>query len=368
MADVPTQDDLFLAGRREALLSPTRFEKAIIDTEGSDVHVVLRSSAAMGEEVARYIQTVLNDLSLATARGEALDRWVFDRYQLRRREATAAVVTLRLERSDVTSGFTVPAGSKFGTTTGEVFVTQVDVPFPAGEAGPLFVVAAAERTGRSGNVVAGSITQVVTPQEDPTLTVTNDESASGGTERETDDELRARAREFFVTARRGTLRAIEFGGTSTPGVAQATAVEVFQAETGLPGYRVTLHVADAEGQANGALADAVERNLDEFRALGVPVLVTPAVPQYVNIEATGLQFEAGANTQDVLQQAANAVLALVNGLAPSATLRRSDLLATLANIPQLIVPDGALVEPSGDLVPSTGTVLRTTRDRIVLKG
>lgn len=368
MADVPTQQDLFLAGRREALLQPTRFAKAIIDTEGSDVHVVLQSSAAMGEEVARYLQSALNDLALATARGEALDRWVFDRYQLRRQEATPAVVTLTLTRSDTSFGFTVPKGSKFGTQDGVVFVTQVDVPFAEGEGGPLEVLATSEKTGTTVNVAAGTITQVLTPQEDPTLAVTNDEPAAGGAERESDADFRARAREFFVTARRGTLRAIEFGGTSTPGVSKAKAVEVFQIETGLPGYRVTLHIADSEGQANKALADAVERNLDEYRALGVPVLVTPAVPQYVQIVAEGLQFEAGANTQEVLQQASNAVLALVNGLAPSATLRRSDLLAALSQVPQLVVPNGALKEPAGDLVPSTGTVLRTTRDRISLKG
>ena len=48
--------------------------------------------------------------------------------------------------------------------------------------------------------------------------------------------------------------------------------EVFQETTGIPGYRVTLNVSDPNGQANTALAEEVERELDEFRALGVPVL------------------------------------------------------------------------------------------------
>lgn len=368
MADVPTQRDLFLAGRAEAILSPTRFDRAIIDTEGSDVNTILNVAAAMGQECVRYLQVALNELGLATATGEALDRWVFDRYQLTRKEATNAVVTLTLTRSNTTPGFTIPAGSLFGTETGINYATQNDVSFADGVVGPLSVLAIADRTGVEGNVDDGEITQVITTLADDTVEVSNAEPATGGNEQETDDELRDRAREFFVTARRGTREAIEFGALQVGRVAQAAASETFEETTGLPGYRVLLNISDVNGQANTALASEVEESLDEFRALGVPVLVVPAVPQLINVTATGLAFEAGANTSDVLQNAANAVLALVNGLAPGATLRRADILRVLSDTSQLIVPDGALVEPSGDLVPSTGTVIRTTQDRISLSG
>jgi len=368
MADAPTQRDLFLVGRNNALLSPTRFDRAIIDTDGSDVNTVLNSSAAMGEEVVRYLQVSLNELALATSRGEALDRWVYDRYQLTRKEATNAVVTLSLQRSDGTIGFTIPEGSRFGTEDGVVFAIVNDVAFGAGVLGPLTVLATAERTGPEGNVSEGTITQVLTAQADSSLAVTNLQVAAGGNERETDDELRARARDFFVTPRRGTREAIEFGATEVGRVDQASAEEVFQESTGLPGYRVLLNISDPDGQSNAALGDEVARSLDEYRALGVPVSVVPAVPQFVNIAASGLQFTSGANTTQVLQNAANAVLALVNGLAPGATLRYADILRVLSNTEQLIVPNGAVSTPAGDLVPLTGTVIRTTRDRISLTG
>lgn len=369
MADAPTQRDLFLAGRREALLSPTRFDRAIIDAVGSDINIVFNVGAAMGEEVTRYLQVALNELGLATATEEALDRWVYDRYQLTRKEATNSVVTLSLQRSEAI-GFTILEGSQFTTEDGVVFTTLNDVAFASNQLGPLTVIAAATETGTLGNVAVGTVTVVGTAQADSTLEVTNPEAAAGGQDRETDDELRDRAREFFVTARRGTRSAIEFGALQVARVAQATAIETFQStdEGGLPGFRVQLNVSDPDGQANTALANEVELELDEYRALGVPVLVVPAIPQFEDIIASGLQFETGANTTDVLQQAANAVLAYVNGLAPGATLRRADLLRTLSNVDLLIVPDGALTQPSGDLVPSTGTVIRTTRDRIQLSG
>ena len=368
MADVPTQRDLFLAGRAEAILSPTRFDRAIIDTEGSDVNTIINVSAAMGQEVVRYLQVTLNEGNLSTATGEALDRWIYDRYQFTRKEATNSVATVSLTRSNTTPGFTIPAGSQFGTETGVVFATQNDISFGEGVIGPLSALVIAQRTGPEGDVEAGTITQVVTTLPDDTVEVTNPENATGGNNRETDDEFRDRAREFFVTARRGTRAAIEFGALQVARVAQATATENFEETTGLPGYRVTLNISDSNGQANTALASEVEQGQDEYRALGVPVLVVPAVPQFVDIVASGLSFEAGANTTQVLQNATTAILAFVNNVPPGVTLRRADIFRVLSETNQLVVPDGALKEPAGDLVPSTGTVIRTTQDRITLTG
>lgn len=369
MADVPTQLDLFLVGRSEAILSPTRFDRAIIDTVGSDVNTVFNVSATMGEEVGRYIQVSVNELALGTAEREALDRFVFDRYQIVRQRASNAVVTLSLTRTGNT-GLTVPAGSVFGTSTGINFRTANDVAFAANVLGPLEVLATAVQTGTSGNVSDGEVSVVVSAQADSTLAVTNPEAAAGGSVGETDEQLQARAREFFVTARRGTRAAIEFGALEVAGIEQASAIETFTSfdQDSIPGYRVLLSVSDANGQANTALASAVNESLDEYRGLGVPVLVVPAVPQFVDIVATGLQFSAGANTTQVLQNAANAILAAVNGTAPGQILYRASIVKALEDTTQLVVPDGALVEPAGDLVPSTGTVIRTTRDRITLSG
>lgn len=366
MATVPTQIDLFLAARREAILAPTKFDRAIIDVDGSDVNVVFNAAAAMGEEVTRYLQVALNETSLGTAKGEALTRWAYDRYQLPKKEATSAVVELRLQRAGST-GFTVAAGSIFGTATGETFATVTDVAFPSNSLGPYLVKAISQRTGTGGNVSVGTIVKVVSTFSDSTLTVTNLEAAAGGRDEETEDEFKIRVRDFFITARRGTREAIEFGALAVDEVAQASAAEITNPD-GDATYRVQLYVSDIAGQANTILATEVEESLDEYRALGVPVSVVPAVPQYVTIVASGLQFEAGANTAAVLSSAADALVALVNGLAPNITLRKADILKTLTDIDLLIVPDGSLTEPAGDLVPTTGTVLRTTRDRIELNG
>lgn len=378
MADVPTQLDLFDAGRREALLSPTRFDPSIIDVAGSDINILLNVSAAMGEEVARYIQSTFNELFLSTASGEKLDRWVYDRYRLTRYEAQSAVVTLTLTRSDTATGVSIPKGSTFSTAGGQVFETVVDAAFATGNAGPISVNAVAQRAGIEGNVAAGTINTVTASLPVQDIIVDNPNvldadgnvvtpgAAAGGRAAETDDELQERARQFFVNARRGTRTAIEFGAKQVAKIAQATAIENLNLTTGNAAFRVQLTVADSQGQANPALSAEVLESLDEYRALGVPVSVINAVPEYVNITATGLQFAAGANTAAVLSEARSAILAAVNGTAPGITVRRSTILAALEQVDLLIVPNAALTEPLGDLVPTLGTVIRTTADRINL--
>jgi len=368
VADFPTYDDLFDAGEREILTKPTSFNPTIVRTPGSDVNIAMAWSAAMAEEVARSAQLAFIETHLALATregGETLDRWVFDRYQLTRQEPQAAVVTLQLTRTEASEGVPVEVGSVFGA--GNVtFETVNDVVFSAGQAGPLSVLAVAQETGKQGNVAAGTVVDVVSTLDDSTISVTNPESAAGGSIGQTDDELAAAARDFFVNARRGTLAAILTGATSTSGVDDATAVEGLEITSGLPNFRVQLVIADSDGKANAALAQRVLENLAEYRCLGVPVSVVAGVPEFVEIRISGLQFESNTNTTNVLEETRNAILAAVNGLAPAKTLQANILETAMGQIEGLIVPKNSIIEPAGDLVPGDGGVIRTTKDRIRL--
>ena len=371
MADVPSFADLFDAGEREALILPTRFNAEIIRVEGSDVNVAVAVAAAMAEECARLIQASFNETHLSTAAdvgGETLDRWVFDRYQLTRYEAQASVATLVLTRTDTSTPVTAGKESLFGTPGGVVFATVNDVVFPLGSPGPFLVQAVAQQTGPTGNVEANSISEVVSRLEDTTITVDNPEPAAGGQDEETDDELAARARDFFINARRGTRQAIINGALDTPGVTQANAIENLDPETGLPASRVQLVISDREGTANAALSDRVILNLEEYRCLGVPVTVVAGVPQFVEIEVENLDFIAGANTSDVIDQVRSTIVATVNGLAPGEKLRRAVIISAIESVPQTLLDDSDLVTPAGDLVPDEGGVIRTTTSRVTING
>lgn len=337
----------------------------MVDIEGSDANIIVASGAAQGDEVAAYALALYQESFLGTAQGQALDRWVNDRYQLPRQEATPAVVPLRFDRGG-TVGFTIPANSLFSTEDGVDYSTIDDVVFAASQAGPLFVTANATQAGTGGNVPTGAISVVQDTFDDDTLTVTNEEPAAGGAEDEEDDAYRARARDFFLSARRGTRAAIEIGAQSVAGIQEATATEVLDPDTGSPFFRVQLLFSDLEGQGNQALGDLILLALDEFRGWGVPVTVVSATPQLQSVIATGLLFQAGFSTTTVLNNARAAVVAQINLLAPSETLRRAKILAALDTVDGLIIPDGALTEPAGDVVPNTGQVIRTQSELVSL--
>ena len=75
-----------------------------------------------------------------------------------------------------------------------------------------------------------------------------------------------------MNARRGTAAAIFNGCVTTPGIAEANVIEDLD-PNGSATFRVQAIVSDQNGQANSALASNVTDNLQNFRALGVPVIV-----------------------------------------------------------------------------------------------
>lgn len=371
MADIPTFDDLFQAGKFEILRRPTRFNSAIVDTPGSDVNIVCGCGAAMADDSSRFAQQVFNEVHLSTSirtGGEVLDRWVWDRYGLTRQEAQQAVATLSFARPSALTPVEIPAGTVVTTEDGQTFETVNSVVMGTGVIGPVSVTAFAQIAGQESKVEAGAINTIVSSLSDPNITVTNDEPAAGGGPEESDDNLGRRASDFFLNARRGTRRAIQNGCVTTPGVAQATVVEYLNTQS-IPNFRVGAIISDENGQANSALAAAVLERQEEFRGLGVPVIVIAGVPQYVEIVVDGLTFEAGANTTTIIDQLRGQVASQVNQLRPGRTLEVSRIVSALRYQDLVNVPDGAVISPAGDLVPSsTSGVIRTTRSRITING
>lgn len=371
MASIPTFDDIFDAARREILVAPTRFNPEIVDTEGSDVNVMISAGAGIGEEVARFVQASADEVNLRTAQergGEVLDRFIYDRYQLVRFETTPSVVTLTLSRTDTSNSETVQSASVFGTSDGQTFSTISDVPFGSGSAGPFQVIAEAEATGPLGNVAVNTVTEVISTFVNKTFLVDNLEPAAGGQDDETDNELATRARNFFINARRATQPALVTGALNTPGVAQATAIEKLNPSNGAPIFRVELIISDRDGQANQALVQRVRERLLEFRALGTPVQVIAGNPQFITVTVVNVTFVAGTNTTIVIDQARNAIVQAVNSLAPNDTLEQATLFAALKSTVGVLVADDSITEPAGDLVPSSGSVIRTETSRVTING
>lgn len=373
MATLPSRADLFNIGAAEIFLRSedrpvgSRLTPEEVFTSGSDINIVTAGAAAMADEAVNFLCQRIAELFLDGAEGEALDRLVADRFSptIRRKEATPAVVRLRYERVE---GDLLPAsedqGKKVRTENGTEFELKQVMSMPEGSTGPIFVVAQATGAGEAGNVTEGTITQFVDAPSDPFLIVTNPAVAAGGGPVETDESLRERARDFFRTARRGTVGAIEFGALTVEGVARATATEVVDG-SGRPTGVITLTIADINGQANTLLIDAVLRALLEFRAAGIIVDVLPSTPFFVQIRIKPSfreNFSVIIGTDDVKSRFVN----ISQRLEPGESLLLSELFEQIRRVPGAIATSDWIEEPADDLIGVQGQSFRIRLSDIVV--
>ena len=187
-------------------------------------------------------------------------------------------------------------------------------------------------------------------RSDATIAVTNQTQAAGGANAETDPAYLGRALGFLrTTIRRGVLGAIEFGATEVAGVTVAKAIEVVNPGNSLPAGAVQLVVSDDNGFSSGAIIQAVVDSLLSFRTAGIPVFVVGGSVVYQAVRWVGLEYAVGSDELQSQADIAAVTVAAAQFLAPSQTLRRSLLTAAAKTVPGVDVPDGALVNPPGDV-------------------
>jgi len=228
------------------------------------------------------------------------------------------------------------------------------------------VPARAIQAGKDYQVGTGQLVRFQSQPFDGTITVTNPEPAAGGEDAEDDDTYRERIRDFWQTAQRGTLAAIEFGARTVPGVVSAMATEALTSDP-RPARVVNLYIADSSGVASAALGAAVQQALDEFRAGGISVVIANSIPQIVDVQLY-LTFVANTDTTVLTQVIRANVTEYINSLGVGETLYRAGIFSVLQRFASagLIVSQDTVVIPTGDLVPGTGQTLRTRLENVVV--
>lgn len=367
--DILSRLDLYERGRRYVLTHARKIEATIVDTLGSDVNIFVGSMAFVGHAISRQLVRSVKDLLLRTAEKEGLDRYIFDRYQEKRKGAAPARGSVMFTRGTATIGSgTIPAGTKLLTLTGLEYITTSEATFGASTLVVSDVGIRAVQAGKAFQVGKNFVRKFHRQSEifDTTITVTNPLATAGGEDAEDDDVFRERMRDFWRTARRGTLGAIEFGARAVPGVESAQAVEALTGSA-QPARVVQLYIADGSGVASKELGDEVLTNLDDYRAAGIAVLPSLSVPQIVSVQLR-LAFKAGVETAILSLTIRTAVVEFINSLGANQTLIYKLLGALLSRYQDngLVLEQSEIVEPAGDLVPSAGFTLRTTLKDVVL--
>ena len=367
--DTPTRLDLYQIGRSYLLARSTKIERNIVDTEGSDANLFVGATSFMAGAVSTQLASRTAALFARSAEREDLDRLLVDRWTLPRKGAATALGTTKFYRTSAAAGAgAVLAGTKVGTTDGVEYITTTPALFGASS---LFALAdvRATRAGKSQQVGANRITRVLQPGGlfDPSIQVINDEATAGGEPRETDDDYRLRGVAAPRALARGTLRAIQEGATTTPGVASALATEVLDGDL-RPARVVLLYIADGSGIASRVLGLEATRTVNDYRAAGIAVLPALSTPFLIGVRLK-LAFTAGVSTATLSDTVRRAVIQYVNSLPTGAPLYRSNLSAILSRYQSggLLPQQSSIVEPTGDVYPPAGRTIRTTDALVTLE-
>ena len=359
--DLPTRLDLFKLGADYVLQHATKIDPAQVYVDGSDINLFTGITSQIGYQLVLNLAQKVNALMLDGAEDEDLDRYAWDRYQLTRKGASPAVGTIRIYRIVGGSAGTIDVGTKLATLSGVEYITTTTTSFGASTLSMTANVRAVQ-AGKSSQVGANTIRKFATPSAlfDASLMVNNDFATAHGEDVEDDPDFRTRIRDFWKTVRRGVVGAIAYGARAVPGVVSAAAVEVTTLG-GSPARVVMLYIADSSGIASAAKAQEVLDSLLEYRACGIQVVIVTAMPQILDITLR-LAFVQGVDTVNLTETIRNAIVEFVNTLPVSGLLSRAQLYSMLQRYVAegLIVTDGTLVAPVGDVVPLPGNTIRTT--------
>ena len=207
------------------------------------------------------------------------------------------------------SGTTIPAGFKFAapaTADTPAIEYQTTEKYTIGEDGTVRVQITAVEAGPKGNVPANTVTLMMTPIKGIT-SITNEANITGGTEVESDDELRNRIMEIDAASEAsfvGSDGDYKRWAEDVPGMGTALVMP----EWAGPGT-VKVVVIDANGQpANTAIIAAVYDNimspgdrLQRKAPIGATVTIEAPTAKELNYTFT-LELKAGENQEIVLER------------------------------------------------------------------
>ncbi len=323
--------------------------------KGGDMALRLRAASVQLESLWDQQAWLQRQCFPQTAEGEHLDYHARMRALERLGAARAkGSVTFRLGNA-LTAETVIPAGSLCLTAGGISVVTLESGSIPAGETA-VTVAAEATEAGVKGNLPAGS---VVTMSAYPTGAVecTNAEAFTGGSDEESDDQLRRRILDSYKRLPNGANAAwYESRVLDMDGVA---AVYVTPRARGIG--TVDIIIASEGGIPSVELLETVQSRLDEQREICVDIQVLAPEEREVDITLS-IAAEEGYEFEQVRNRVESGLRGFFNG----DQLGKGVLLAQLAAVVYGVegVANYAFSQPVADVAGSV-TVLPTLGELIV---
>lgn len=297
MAELPTPDELRkeIEGSLRTSLDPNG-TGAVNLRAGSDNAAYVSVVTLLGGRLIAYSANRVAARSPFDATGDDLEDIGRDLFEIKKKGAQRSTGRLYLQRTGILAT-SIPLGQRFlvpadENETAVTFEATETVPVGAGELKAKVRVRCTVE-GEVGNVALARVTNIPDQMADTTWSLfvpiggdaildglTSPEVIGGGRESETDSEFQTRVlqRSLDDSRQRGTARAVLAGAMTVASVAFATAIEPRDGT-------ILLFVGDRNYGLSVEMQLAVETALEEYRCLGIPVIVRPYSVQLVPVRA-----------------------------------------------------------------------------------
>lgn len=359
MTTAPSWQDYYDIGRSTL---QTRRPRLVL-YQGDVTDAVLCATASACSMLTAYGANRFLAAFLDGAAGDDLTNLARDR-GVERDLGDESIGTVTFSRISFSIGAgTIPAGTRIASdpdSSGNfsTFTTQIDVVFGPTDLSKS-VNATCTKVGLAGNVASGTVIRILDSIFDVSITVTNAVRFAGGSEIESDPDLRDRVRGFFLTQARGTVDALVYGAKTVAGVKRVAVIPDY--DTGI----VTVYVSDADGNANSAMTDAVQSELENHWAAAGDVIVVVGAVLVIEAIDISLTVKTGVDVNSLLDRVRQAVVSRVARLNPGETLYRDMISAAARDVDKDSILSVVVNTPPANIAPSTGQVLRTNTASVI---
>ena len=295
--------------------------------EVSDAGIMLRLLAGELFSLNADIDWLKRAMFISTAQGEALELHARQR-GIERRTGSKAVGTILVRvDSPLEYDVVIPRGTVFSTSDGALrYISATEAIIYSGT-GSTFVDVEAQYTGRRYNIESGLITTVVTYFSSG-ISVTNSSAFTGGSDDETDAQLRERLISSFSKLSNGLNYAYyKKLAESVDGVYSANVSEIQQGSR-----TMNVYVAGKGAAADNSTIAEVQSLMNENRIPGVYIMVVSAILTSKNV-SVALTIKNGYSVPKTLSTVTAAIREHFEGMRVGQSFIAAELGAKIIAVP-----------------------------------
>ena len=279
---------------------------------GSVILTLLEGFSLTLADLYLKVEEAKANFYIQTAVGDFLDKRAedFGLFRKQGEKATNPTVTFSRQVAAI-SDIPIPEGTTFATPPdaqgGRLnYLTTEDGVLTTGNTS-VNIAAIASETGESYNISAGEPLEI-TSSLDAIDSVSISTSFSGGTNTESDDELRERLKLFIASLGKATKQALRSTALNVAGVRFAKVVE-----SGTNDGIVTMYIDDGGGGASSTLINQVRDAEENTRAAGIILNIYGVNRILINVTGT-IVLEDGYTLAPVLSLVISRVTNFLNSL------------------------------------------------------